>query len=248
MRLTASSLEKASACAYPWRPDVPEPPASPQHPAAELGTEVHDMIARYLDGVVDGPEPSADAAILYASWLRWWESDAAREACPVVCAVEVPLAFDVVTHTARMLRSVSHRDYSDAGPNEICGTADLVTAHPGGFTIWDWKTSKWGAAYTTHPARNKQTGLLSLCWARIHGCEAVRAGLGFIGRDETRPEVAELDTLDLDAIEHDVSMMHARLQSAEPIPWDYRSDADNHCRWCSLKAAGTCPAFAPVPR
>lgn len=237
LSLTASKLQLASACLYPFRADV-RVPYRPSGPAARFGTEVHRLIAADLDGVVSTDAPTDNIAARVQAWRAWWPSVAGG----LPWEAEVKLAIDTVTGTARRLSAEGERDYSDARPTEVTGTADAIAVRDGVAHVWDWKTG----TSAIEPARlSAQLRFLAAALARIHGVERALVGLAFVGAQSVTADVAELEVEDLDAAPWMLADLRRRLPDAQPAPWTPRSVGADHCRWCDARLGGVCPVRRP---
>lgn len=233
LRLTASKLGHAMACAWPFRPDVDLPPEGPPHPSALTGRAFASLRANYIDPTraVDLPAGADEprARRLFEVWRAWWETYRGV----ATWETEVPLAINLATGEARRLPSTGQRDYSAALSTEVVGTADVLGRDHEGVVVLDDKTGS--PEYVDPVGRNWQLRMLALAAARASGVDHAQVGLVFVGDDAVTYDSAELDAMDLDAIETDLRALVARIPGAEPTPGE-------HCRFCPARAV--CPAFS----
>jgi PD-(D/E)XK nuclease superfamily len=236
IRPSMSKLGLLSACQFWARDGVAW--VNQQSAAATFGTTLHAFAEAYIDaGCVNTavmPPLSDDER---SAWdrLRTW-LDANRR---TGWRTEVPFAYHVQQGTARELPKSHHRDYSAAGPAEICGTADLVYMSrddAGPFACCD--DFKWSGFHGDAQKAQAQLGGLALCVARAWGVDRVRARairIGPSGPVDDTSEVYWLDSFDLAAMEAEIRADLARVATAEPAPGPHCTE-----RWCPALAA--CPA------
>jgi hypothetical protein len=197
------------------------------HAAAEAHVDGQDMIA----------ETHLTSAELEEAWgrLREWLDANKRNGW----RAEVPFAFHLQQGTARELPKTTHRDYSAAGPAEICGTADIVymdADDEGAFGCVD--DLKWSGFHGDAQRAQAQLAGQALCVARAWGADRVRARairIGPSGPVDDTSEVYWMDAFDLAAIEAEIRARVARIPTSMPTPGE-------HCagRWCP--ALASCPA------
>lgn len=258
LHLTASRLHHTALCAYPYRADVPPPPAEPPGVATLTGTAFASLRAHHIDPSrpvdIPGGADGARARQLFEVWRAWWTSMNERCRYPLeghravasertgrVWRTEVPLAWDAASGAGRILPQPAgaHRDYGAARATEIVGTADLLTvsvdandaAH---VTVLDDKTGR--PEYVEPVEENWQLRALALAAARAFKATTATIGLVFVSDDGVTMTTADLDELELDIIEADLQALYARIPGAPPTP------GDTQCRFCPCRA--TCPAFA----
>ena len=132
-RVTASGSGRLLQCSghvrLPWLRETSA--------AAQEGTDLHAL----MEDERHDEHPRTAAA--WAAFLAWVDAEgytlheAGRE------YRERAYALDIETRRARVLRGIAHRDYSDARPTEIPGTADLVAelVNDDGLVtcVIDWK-------------------------------------------------------------------------------------------------------------
>lgn len=168
--ITASRLALAKAC--PGHAHLPHQDVST--PDAEAGTRRHK---EWEDRINAGDIPEElDERWPGASWRS-----------------EVPFAFDVSTGRGRELPKGAPRDYSDARPFEVCGTADVVGRWSGELIVIDKKS------FDRVPAaiENLQTGIAAVALSRAHKVDVVHVGIWY----EVQPfDVVTFDVFDLDAM------------------------------------------------
>lgn len=215
--------------------------------AADAGTGKHSVCEKLKLGVsisdeefvkLWGCEPSDVKHIRenLAEWMGALGSGFDKQAC------ELPVVYDVATDKARVIpNSNGHRDYSTVRATELPSTQDLVAYTPGkaGLVI-DYKT---GLQADVDPAAtNRQLANGALALARLYGLQRVTVGLAFVADDGTmRPDMAELDELDIEAFAQELRELVAKIPEAQPTPgpWCKR-------KWCNAFRTGVCPAQQQV--
>lgn len=224
MTPTASILDLALLCNW-WTDPAVQPPAMPTSDEARVGTALHSCVQHGGERDVSGFEPEElatvrrwHAAWQMSDWSRWpWQH-------------EVAFAYDPAADAGRILPSDSHRDYSDAKPGEITGTADLVLCDGDRVVVADIKT---GAQMTRKPARDAmQLRFLALAASRVWGVSEAHVMFLDVDDDGVLPESADLDADDL--LDTRMALLSV-LQPSAPRPGD-------HCTGC--KAVAVCPDAA----
>lgn len=155
---------------------------------------------------------------------------------------EIAMAYDVSTDTARILGYGLDRDYGELGPYEIPGTADIGAYDDQRVYVIDRKL--W--QQVTPAEANKQLAHLALALCRALGKSEARVALLYEAR---RPDVADLDALDLDAHAARLrglksSIAEQRARYASGLMPDVAEGA--WCRHCP--AAHACPAKVALVR
>jgi hypothetical protein len=151
---------------------------------------------------------------------------------------EVPLAWDWLDGTARVLPSHGHRDYSDCLPTELPGTADRVTL-PDADTVVvvDIK----GREHQEAAAEHHQLRFLGLAAASAYG--RTHAIVAWVKTMDGVPQVdyASFDAFDLAGIAEEVRRIADRVEAARAAvasgerpalargPWCRRCDAFDAC-------------------
>ena len=218
---TASQLQRAFSCLYPWRSHVEWSEDAPGYPA-RVGSAVHECIEFCLcdeevnvQAVADRHGVSAlDVRTLYDVWHAW--ADTQDDICG-----DVERAMYADGYTTGILGTRMARDYSRAPGTP--GTADLVEPH----RVTDWKTSL-GLDTTAAPAaENWQLHAL----AAMAGTSRVR--LVVITESGVREDEA-------DANDRDDTLARI-LKAHQTIDLDVMPPAPgSHCSYCP--AAHGCPA------
>jgi hypothetical protein len=230
IRPTASKLALLEACAFPFRPelDIVEEPVGV---GALTGTGLHLLIDAAIE---EKPEPAipdgADAEAvqqMFAMWKAWWATFAGT----LWWRAEVPVAIDLETGRGRILPSKGHRDYSDASPTEIPGTADVVGLDGDMLHVGDWKSGH--PDYLEEAITSRQLlGLVLPLYRSVPGVKRARAFIAHVAPDGVRIDSAIFDELDLDAGEAELREQVAAIPTSTPAP-------GAHCRWCPARAL--CP-------
>lgn len=231
MLLTASGLDRASACAGST--------VLPQHrhasPDSDWGTVVHRFIDRAATvgreralGEIDDHEDQAKCAAIDL------------DAIPAGAESEVAFAYDPESDRAERLVLDEPRGYPDDG--RIYGTADRVgvLADRGAVYVADFKTGKMGRR-----ARwSMQLRCLALAASRVAGLDEAHVAMLYLRHDGTWfTDRAELDSLDLDETQKQLR----EIQAAEREAWRVvalgglpQLVPGIHCEHCG--AAPECPA------
>ncbi|HEU5276804.1 MAG TPA: PD-(D/E)XK nuclease family protein [Xanthobacteraceae bacterium] len=243
---TASSLELARECVWPWCPDAVRVDTS--NPDAQFGSAGHEVIASLINGDAlffgelakkYGLDPEKDGPRLKRICDGFNEKIRIKPGW----RAEIAFAYDPDTDRGRELPLAGHRDYSAAGPSEFVGTADLVTMDIVGpmraretlVEITDWKFGR--RDNVTVPASNAQLRFLALAAARTFGVERARVRIGFVD-DEGGVlfESSEMDSFEIEAVAAELVAIARRLrETSTPVP-------RAHCRRCP--ALVSCPETA----
>ncbi len=249
-RVTGSSMRLARTCpASHALPQVNEAAT----PEMEDGKDVHAFIERTFGG--DGYESALGkvpkhlydlcSAIDFPTLQRFF---AGR-----VPQVEVAIAYDPDTDTARVLGERMGRDYSDVRPGEIPGTLDALEVIPDPeppgadmLVFADWKT---GYSWVEAPETNDQVRFYALAGARAHKVSKVRAQVVRLDEEGTpRVFYTVFDADDLDAIAYEARKARDGIDRvAEDLrvnPLGSEVTIGSHCSKC--RAVAWCPGMAPA--
>ena len=226
MRPTASSLERAGRCVgsaiLPRVDEVTD--------AASRGLAIHTFLARVAE--VGREEALGEVSEEFRPVCAAIDLDVLPTSALEVIA-ELAVAYDPESGAARELGRNIGRRYPPAGPGEFVGTADIVTLSAAEVFVADFKT---GHGLITPAKENPQLRFLGLAAARLFGRRQLRVSLIRIAEDGTPFfDSADLDALELDAIEEEVRDLARRLDQAkdlltlgEPPP----VTTGIHCRRC----------------
>ena len=186
---------------------------------------------------------SREAAIeLCASEHRRFLSVIEVEKLPATAAgkyaAEVAFAYNWRKGTARELGRGTHRDYSDVGPDEIPGTADVVGLTPDAVVVLDYKAGPY-ATRRGAVGESMQLRGYALAAARAYGKDRAIIGEIRIGADGAPVfETAELDAVALEAVE--VELREIIFKSSLGAGQTQMATVEGpHCAYC--------PAFASCP-
>jgi Protein of unknown function (DUF2800) len=236
VRVTASSAALLHACAYSFRDDVECPTEAPKA-YRDRGVVFGLLAEQWVNG---GPTPEISEAIaamgdeegrkLTAMWAHaraWLEAN-----CRPGWVAERAFAYSPADDVGRELPRLSHRDYSDAGPGEVCGTADLVWLDGDTICVGDWKSTSDGAPDVD---AREQLEWLALFAARAYGLDSARiVTLRVTAGGVTAIEGEALDMFGLAAVAERIAANVARIPGAEAIQGD-------HCNGRYCKAILVCP-------
>lgn len=235
--LTASKLEQAAACA-----------ASAALPQAPLGkseySDAGDARHLYLSKVGELGQEAALALVPAEHRTACAGLDLDRLPIGPGLETEVAFALDLATGRARRLGAHIDRAY-DVGADEIPGTADVVSSaelarREGKVRVYDYKGLH---ASVPRAARNWQLRLLAAAAARVYGVDRAEVGIYRVGEDrQVEPDLAELDSLDLDLALVELRAVVAGVRAARAVVEAGRTpdvQRGDHCRGC--------PAFASCP-
>jgi hypothetical protein len=248
-RLTLSRAEIGAHCVY-FLSDLAEWKRS-ETTYSLVGTAAHACNAAITDGelpmldeVATEHDLSPAEAERMRSFVRKWSAWAAPQDRRGWLA-EAKFAYDLETHTARVLDAPGHRAYGQALPGEICGSADLVyVAEPGRMyagsprmvVVVDYKTG-WGGRVAPIK-RNLQLRSLALCASLAFGVAYAMVQIVHIPDDRgIWVEKDELSGAQLGAVAAQLAEIVGRAEQpgAEPKPGPW-------CNYCPAKL--TCPATA----
>lgn len=232
MKLSASKIDLARRCLWPFRRDAG--PRNRSTFAANEGNTEHDHIEHTLKtGSLDPQSPT------HKRWLEEWYPDHVY----LTWHTEVPVGLIPDQGDVRMGPSGwDHRDYSWSTWSHINGTVDAWALDPEGtLRVVDWKTGE--AAHVDLPSKSGQMLFLGLAfwrWLRSQGQAVSAVSLEYVKVNESRlwVEAATVMTSDLLAFESElVELMQAIDANPEPkVGW-----------WCAslfCDYRGRCPATA----
>lgn len=226
---TVSSASVLMACQYPFRPEVEMPPEALVDADRDLGAEVHDCAAKFIN---TGTFTELLDAATHSVWAsaRAWIIASIKD----TWIAEPAYAWDPVDDTARRLGIDIAREYERVGKaaHERAGTLDVVSVE--GDTVYVYE---FGTGYDVGH-KHEQLRLQCAIAALAHGC--TRAVGQVVRFDETGayPQSAvELDEFDLAAIRGEFAELLSKVPSSEPLPGD-------HCQRCNLAPA--CPAATQI--
>ena len=234
-RLTCSGIELALACAYPFRPDAERAVDAPDRWAPN--NAVHESLAftirtgdeRFsispeLDALLL-PAGRAKAMASHSAWLGdWWADN--REGG---WTAEIAFAFDPETGESMSLSPKHHRDYSEAPPGWVPGTADAIRGE-GDVDVIDWKSGRFAPS----AAANAQLAGIGLGAA----ARDLRAAIGHVTEDGTSLQWVTFNGFDLYDWRIRIRDVVRTIPNAQPVPGP-------HCRDMFCPSYGLCPATAP---
>lgn len=226
--LTMSRMSLAYACAYGFRPDVPQFPR-PSGPEAQVGSLYHDLQECHVTGRnierkdVD-PVLLGKALDILNGPVKGWLDSRKWTAC------EVGLAYDAETDTCTAGPRRGQDGYDSCAPMVLRGTLDLVELHlaDGIVDVIDTKTGK-------HVENRDQLYAQAVAASRYFGVKTARVAYAYPRK--TKFDVPELETLDEDALDYQAGRI-ARVLRKLPMSEPERGD---HCWRC--EAREQCPAW-----
>ena len=234
--ITFSGLHRVKACP----PSAILPHSEKANDAAtNQGVEVHRFLELLTTGI------SREAAIeLCASEHRRFLSVIEVDKLPATAAgqyaAEVAFAYNWRKGTARELGRGTSRDYSDVGPDEIPGTADVVGLTPDAVVILDYKAGPY-ATRRGAVGESMQLRGYALAAARAYGKERAIIGEIRIGADGAPVfETATFGESDIQSFALDIQLaMVAAIDEGKRITAGYTVEGP-HCSYCP--AFSSCPA------
>ena len=225
---SASKLDLAYRCTFPWTGRVRWPPRT-AFAAADFGTAVSRIAeAAVRDTAADltdlsfGESDRRRLGIIGGLLLEQLDldNDVGREP-------EVAVAYDVAAGTARLLRSTGPRDYSDVRQGELVGTSDLERLTPAGRrVVRDWKTGRYMLG--VRPADSGQLRFLGLAAARRHGVDEIDVEIAQVDEDGIRISHDTLDAFTLAGVADELRELWARI-GAGGVPCPGHWCADHYC-------------------
>lgn len=227
MKITGSTLPVLRKCQWWAREDVQAPPALPPSDAMLIGTEVHAAI----EGVLtkrDVKLSTDDGMDLFREWMQWWGTSplAANQ-----WKAEVAYAYDVQRDAARLIGENVGRGY-EVSASEIPGTIDALALDDEHAHVVDWKTTSGFGAGPADAEDNWQLRLYALMVARAHRVDSVTIHVVRITTNGVTSTSHTLDSLELDAVAHEVQRLVKSVPTALPKP-------GSHCHRC--RAVAVCP-------
>ncbi|MFA6167000.1 MAG: PD-(D/E)XK nuclease family protein [Gemmatimonadaceae bacterium] len=244
---SASKLDLAHRCAFPWAGRVRWPPRTTSE-AANYGTAVSRVAERLAHDVTPGAPDAltspADVSDLGLSELdakrldhaarllrEQLEADDDAERLP-----ELAIAYHVETGEARLLASTGQRDYSDVRDGEAVGTLDLLRlTKDGRRVVRDWKTGRYMLG--VRPIASGQLRMLGLAAARLYGVDEIDIELAQVDDDGIRIARDTMDAFALGAAADELRTLWARLRAGGGVPMPGHWCADHYC-----PIASECPA------
>jgi hypothetical protein len=228
--------------------------------ARDAGSTVHRFIER--TGALMATEFLGHAAASRVALAEIPIDAPGRDACEALdvaalpfdlasASIELPLAYDYVTDTARVLHDangdvIRERRYADAVPalreSEIPMTLDAVEADGDAVTVADVKSGQPHAGY------EEQVTLGMLAASRLMRLPGARMfGQLAYTRDLSRPVRWEITEADLDAIRTRIASTFMRAEELRGRAIT-RGDVTpgDQCRWC--KARDACPEHVDAAR
>jgi hypothetical protein len=226
MRLSASSLQRASLCPA----SVVLPRVDSVNPDSTRGTDVHSFLERAARigrdralATVNGPETHDFCAALRLEEL------------PVgpPYRQEVAWAYDVLTGKAWELGESLDRNYPPLQDWQIVGTCDAVLICKDYVEIIDWKVGFGHDLHTAPIRENKQLRALALMAARA--ADAERAIINIVYLPEHRVDTHTLDVFELAAIAAELKDLYERVlktERARRAGATLNVRTGLHCRFC----------------
>ncbi len=227
MKITGSTLPVLRKCQWWAREDVVAPPALPPSDAMLIGTEVHAAI----EGVLtkrDVKLSTDDGMDLFREWMQWWSTSslAANQ-----WKAEVAYAYDVQRDAARLIGENVGRGY-EVSASEIPGTIDALALDDEHAHVVDWKTTSGFGPGPADAEDNWQLRLYALMVARAHRVDSVTIHVVRITTNGVTSTSHTLDSLELDAVAHEVKRLVQSVPTALP-------QSGSHCHRC--RAVAVCP-------
>ena len=227
MKITGSTLPVLRKCQWWAREDVVAPPALPPSDAMLIGTEVHAAIENTLTKR-DVKLSTDDGMDLFREWQQWWRTSplAANQ-----WKAEVAYAYDVQRDDARLIGENVGRGY-EVSASEIPGTIDALALDDEHAHVVDWKTTSGFGPGPADAEDNWQLRLYALMVARAHRVDSVTIHVVRITTNGVTSTSHTLDSLELDAVAHEVQRLVQSVPTALP-------QSGSHCHRC--RAVAVCP-------
>ena len=260
-RLTASRLALATECPGAFA----LPHVQSRSEASEKGTQVHAYIEQLLTtgdtdlsavtnqearDIAAGLEPATLYAVVTGADLEEpgmdIETGGSGERPHLMVEQALALAPDA-SEAIALPPGGGHRDYSEAPPAWIRGTADTITllgetVGNDGTTsetalITDWKTG----SLLADPERNDQLRFHALAASLAYELDRIVVQLAYIDSDgDVTAASFEFGEEDLQEIARELAELSARVQDSREVALELAVGA--HCRYCP--AFSFCPAQA----
>lgn len=239
-RVTASKAELAAACpashTLDWHAD------SESSEAALRGTGIHLALERL-------PEIGLEAALALIP-AKWHQAVRGAAASPGLAELlepnaamrEVALQWDASNDRGDVLAIGNGRDYTEASPGAVVGTADILAVRADHILCADLKSGQ----PVTEVRRNMQMRLLALAACRAYEKDRAIVQLIYVREDsDAWIESAEFDALDLAEIADQFRDVLAKIDAiAGGAPATYtRGD---YCGYCPARPG--CPAWVSLAR
>ena len=235
MKITGSTLPVLRKCQWWAREDVVAPPALPPSDAMLIGTEVHAAIEATL---IKKPLPTleGEALDLFNEWKSWWrgtwpETKLGDGLLLHQFEAEVAYSYHPATDSANRLGTTINRAYAVNG-DMIAGTIDALEINNDHAHVVDWKTTSGFGAGPADAEDNWQLRLYALMVARAHRVDSVTIHVVRITTNGVTSTSHTLDSLELDAVAHEVQRLVKSVPTAMPKP-------GSHCHRC--RAVAVCP-------
>ncbi len=228
MKLTASKIDLARRCLWPFRPD-----AGPRNQGTAYAASGHDEHAAIERTLLTGD--TTPQSPTHERWLRDWYATAPRDGL----MAERPIAMDPRTGETRLgPDGWDRRDYAWApGYRWMVGTPDLARIGDDKILdVWDWKTGE--AGHVKDPAANGQLTFLAAAYVRHFRLRGARVHLVLVNDRRTWVETAQHQRLDLELFRAELV---ALLDGANGNP---AADPGHWCRSQFCDYLGRCPATA----
>lgn len=242
IRLTASKIDLARRCAFPFRSDAG--PRNASTFAATEGQSEHDYIETSLRAwcaTRRTGESAADPEAKSPTHRRWrdeWLFAPPGDNAALDWHLEQPIGLNPRTGETRQgPEGWDRRDYSWANWSFMTGTPDAWSLGPAGLRVVDWKTGQ--AASVKDPRNAGQLLFLGLALSR-HLNYRGPVSLEFVLVNDRRlwVEAATVSRADLLAFQAElVRLLDSAETNAQPVegPW---------CRSLYCDYFGRCPATA----
>lgn len=239
MRLTASKVDLARRCLWPFRAD-----AGPRNQGTFAADKGHDEHAHIEHTLMTGDTaPKSDT---HRRWLaEWYALETNRD---TGWTVERPIALDPETGETRLgPENWDRRDYAWAPWRFMVATPDAYSVRDGVVRVVDWKTGEQSGIES--PSRAGQMLVLGLALARHFRCSA--ADLSFVLVNDRRlwAETERVSRLDLAIFEDELNSLVAATKT------DVAPVRGPHCKAKFCDYLGRCPATredlalaVPAPR
>lgn len=261
MNLTASKIDLARRCQWPFRADAPRY-RYVESEAATLGKQVHAEIETTLAGDLKpclaaglpdadhapGDKPHGDVSDEWRAWHRDWYLPHRERLARSDVYVERKAAIHPETGRGRLGPAGSHdRDYSYAPYEWMKGTADLVVlgneltgASPQVvLEVIDWKTGQ--QAGLPDPYLSGQLTWQALAFTAALKAEGVKIDACRLTYVKVTPEGCHTSSAELSAV--DLAVFRGEMMELrELIAGDAQPVRGPHCKAMFCPYFGECPA------